>query len=415
MTRRGFLAEVKNLLSYLSENERTDILQDYNELFDQYGPEGEEELLRVLGTPTRQVLTIDRETHRNSAWTVFDLPNLPPLPVEYEEEATEEYTEEAAEEDGDELPPEADKLPDAVVKNAEDGDEPEDTTEPESGDEPEDDAEPEDVEALPGETDSEALSESPDAESEAEFPAESDDEATIPAESADEGSDEALFEDDADASGDEAEVTEEEAEADGDEAEAAGGEAEATVDETEASGDEEISEAPASQSETPVSEAVTPADDDTPYAGNISAKLFREDTPILQAPEKEPVGSVPAEEEKPGAGRVIAAVLVSAPMAVYIVVGFALFIALGAVFMALGVFFGCAGVYLAGYAFGGLILFMPDMLLTVGAMLIAFCLAVLLLWTGIWIAVGGGIVIVRSTGSVYKGILHKKEKGGKKQ
>ena len=62
--------------------------------------------------------------------------------------------------------------------------------------------------------------------------------------------------------------------------------------------------------------------------------------------------------------------------------------------------------------FSGVITFMPDMMLVAGAALVCFALALLLVWAGIWIAVGGVILTVRFARSIYRGILGKKEKGG---
>jgi len=68
-----------------------------------------------------------------------------------------------------------------------------------------------------------------------------------------------------------------------------------------------------------------------------------------------------------------------------------------------------AGVYLTGYVFNGAIVRMPDLLLTAGATLAAFALALLLLWTGISIAVAGCTLTVRLTRSIYRAILYPKK------
>ena len=129
--------------------------------------------------------------------------------------------------------------------------------------------------------------------------------------------------------------------------------------------------------------------------------------------EAEPEEGEEDEDDGPGAGRVIAAVLVTIPMLVIWAAMLAVFLALGMAILSAGLGIGAAGVYLGGYVFSGVITFMPDIMLVAGIALICFCLALLLAWMGLWIAAGGILLIVRFARSVYRGILGKRkgEKG----
>ena len=108
-------------------------------------------------------------------------------------------------------------------------------------------------------------------------------------------------------------------------------------------------------------------------------------------------------------GRAFAAVVVTIPMLAVWVLLFGLSLALGIVVLAIGAALLAAGVYLTGYVFNGAIVRMPDLLLTAGATLAAFALALLLLWTGISIAVAGCTLTVRLTRSIYRAILYPKK------
>lgn len=177
---------------------------------------------------------------------------------------------------------------------------------------------------------------------------------------------------------------------------------------------------------------------DVPYAGVISAETFAGETLEETLPEtedevtesvappdtyeeqsaeaQEEAAGEPTEEAPPaddapvGAGRVVAAVFVTIPMIVFVVLGIAVSLVLGMIGLGPGVFLGAAGGYLAGYAFGGVTVFLPDILLLAGGALLCFCLALFLLWLGIWLAVGGTRLTVRITAAVYRGIL---KRGGR--
>ena len=108
-------------------------------------------------------------------------------------------------------------------------------------------------------------------------------------------------------------------------------------------------------------------------------------------------------------GRAFAAVVVTIPMLAVWVLLFGLSLALGIAVLGIGAALLAAGVYLTGYVFNGAIVRMPDLLLTAGATLAAFALALLLLWTGISIAVAGCTLTVRLTRSIYRAILYPKK------
>ena len=146
------------------------------------------------------------------------------------------------------------------------------------------------------------------------------------------------------------------------------------------------------------------------------------DEPAEEAPAEEPVEEDKAEEEYeyeeieerhpvPG-GRAFAAVVVTIPMLAVWALLFGLSLALGVAVLGVGAALAVAGVYLAGYVFNGAIVRMPDLLLTAGTALAVFALALLLLWTGISIAVAGCTLTVRLTRSIYRSILYPKEENG---
>ena len=149
---------------------------------------------------------------------------------------------------------------------------------------------------------------------------------------------------------------------------------------------------------------------EAPKATEGAAPEESRDVPAA-APEAPPESEENADgkEEGPGAGRVVAAILVTIPMLVVWAAMLAVFLALGAAVLAVGVGFGAAGVYLGSYVFSGVITFMPDMMLVAGAALVCFALALLFAWAGLWIAIGGIILTVRFARSVYRGILGKKK------
>ena len=164
-----------------------------------------------------------------------------------------------------------------------------------------------------------------------------------------------------------------------------------------------------------------PEEPETPDgAEDVSENLPAEESFPEEAEEaEEPAEEPEAEEEyeyeeietrRPvSGGRAFAAVVVTIPMLAVWVLLFGLSLALSIAVLGIGAALLAAGVYLTGYVFNGAIVRMPDLLLTAGATLAAFALALLLLWTGISIAVAGCTLTVRLTRSIYRAILYPKK------
>ena len=181
--------------------------------------------------------------------------------------------------------------------------------------------------------------------------------------------------------------------------------------------EETADEAPAE----PEPEMPEPEEPETPDgAEDVSENLPAEESFPEEAEEaEEPAEEPEAEEEyeyeeietrRPvSGGRAFAAVVVTIPMLAVWVLLFGLSLALGIAVLGIGAALLAAGVYLTGYVFNGAIVRMPDLLLTAGATLAAFALALLLLWTGISIAVAGCTLTVRLTRSIYRAILYLKK------
>lgn len=183
---------------------------------------------------------------------------------------------------------------------------------------------------------------------------------------------------------------------------------------------ERISSAPMEEAR-PEPEMPEPEEPETPDgAEDVSENLPAEESFPEEAEEaEEPAEEPEAEEEyeyeeietrRPvSGGRAFAAVVVTIPMLAVWVLLFGLSLALGIAVLGIGAALLAAGVYLTGYVFNGSIVRMPDLLLTAGATLAAFALALLLLWTGISIAVAGCTLTVRLTRSIYRAILYPKK------
>ena len=187
--------------------------------------------------------------------------------------------------------------------------------------------------------------------------------------------------------------------------------------------EETADEAPA-EPEPEMPEPEEPEEPETPDgAEDVSEILPAEESFPEEAEEaaeaEEPAEEPEAEEEyeyeeietrRPvSGGRAFAAVVVTIPMLAVWVLLFGLSLALGIAVLGIGAALLAAGVYLTGYVFNGAIVRMPDLLLTAGATLAAFALALLLLWTGISIAVAGCTLTVRLTRSIYRAILYPKK------
>lgn len=414
LNRKSFMAELRSLLAFLDAAERERVLNRYERMFDEAGPEGEATVVRCFGSPVRQVLQIEREYREavaNGETPFADGEAIGPEEAEAPEETEiieEEYTgvhilaEEREPETEEPLPePEPEEEiaaePEPAVLPEIDPDEldfsdlgltftkkpaaPE--KEPEEGsietpDEPAEDEEPAPAEpvAMPEET---LLAEPAEDE---HFASPSEEAAEIlPEEEPDEP----------------AEETPEEAET-GETAEPEEAEMPEAPDEKESPADTEIAED-------------LPAEEEPSF-----------DEPAEEAPAEEPVEEDKAEEEYEyeeieerhpvSGGRAFAAVMVTIPMLAVWALLFGLSLALGVTVLGVGAALAVAGVYLAGYVFNGAIVRMPDLLLTAGTALAVFALALLLLWTGISIAVAGCTLTVRLTRSIYRAILYPKEENG---
>lgn len=445
MNRKSFMAELRSLLAFLDAAERDRVLNQYERMFDEAGPEGETTVVRCFGSPVRQVLQIEREYREavaNGETPFADGEAAGPEETEAPEETEiieEEYT--GAHILAEESEPEAEEplpedLPEELIEE-----QPEELPEPEPEEEiaaepepavlPEIDLDELDfsdlgltftkkpaapvMPAAPEEEPEEETGETPDgpAEDEEPLPLEPlypeeilpDDEPRR-IESADEILGALL----ADAAAELLPEEEADKPAPPDAEEPAGEPADGAAEET-------ADEAPAE----PEPEMPEPEEPETPDgAEDVSENLPAEESFPEEAEEaEEPAEEPEAEEEyeyeeietrRPvSGGRAFAAVVVTIPMLAVWVLLFGLSLALGIAVLGIGAALLAAGVYLTGYVFNGAIVRMPDLLLTAGATLAAFALALLLLWTGISIAVAGCTLTVRLTRSIYRAILYPKK------
>ena len=445
LNRKSFMAELRSLLAFLDAAERDRVLNRYERMFDEAGPEGETTVVRCFGSPVRQVLQIEREYREavaNGETPFADGEAAGPEETEAPEETEiieEEYT--GAHILAEESEPEAEEplpedLPEELIEE-----QPEELPEPEPEEEiaaepepavlPEIDLDELDfsdlgltftkkpaapvMPAAPEEEPEEETGETPDgpAEDEEPLPLEPlypeeilpDDEPRR-IESADEILGALL----ADAAAELLPEEEADKPAPPDAEEPAGEPADGAAEET-------ADEAPAE----PEPEMPEPEEPETPDgAEDVSENLPAEESFPEEAEEaEEPAEEPEAEEEyeyeeietrRPvSGGRAFAAVVVTIPMLAVWVLLFGLSLALGIAVLGIGAALLAAGVYLTGYVFNGAIVRMPDLLLTAGAKLAAFALALLLLWTGISIAVAGCTLTVRLTRSIYRAILYPKK------
>ena len=441
MNRKSFMAELRSLLAFLDAAERDRVLNRYERMFDEAGPEGETTVVRCFGSPVRQVLQIEREYREavaNGETPFADGEAAGPEETEAPEETEiieEEYT--GAHIRAEESEPEAEEpLPEDLPEEL-----PEELPEPEPEEEiaaePEIDLDELDfsdlgltftkkpaapvMPAAPEEEPEEEAGETPEepAENEEPLPLEPlypeevlpDDEPRR-IESADEILDALL----ADAAAELLPEEEADKPAHPDAEEPAGEQADGAAEET-------ADEAPA-EPEPEMPEPEEPEEPEEPDgAEDVSEILPAEESFPEEAEEaaeaEEPAEEPEAEEEyeyeeietrRPvSGGRAFAAVVVTIPMLAVWVLLFGLSLALGIAVLGIGAALLAAGVYLTGYVFNGAIVRMPDLLLTAGATLAAFALALLLLWTGISIAVAGCTLTVRLTRSIYRAILYPKK------
>ena len=419
MNRKSFMAELRSLLAFLDAAERDRVLNRYERMFDEAGPEGETTVVRCFGSPGRQVLQIEREYREavaNGETPFADGEAAGPEETEAPEETEiieEEYT--GAHILAEESEPEAEEplpedLPEELIEELPEPEE-EIAAEPEPAVLPEIDLDELDfsdlgltftkkpaapvMPAAPEEEPEEEAGETPDGPSEDEEP--------LPLEPL--YPEEVLPEEEADKP----------AHPDAEEpaGEPADGAAEETADEAPAEAEPEMPEP-----ETEPEEPETPDGAEDVSENLPAAESFPEEAEEA-AEEEEPAEEPEAEGEyeyeeietrRPvSGGRAFAAVVVTIPMLAVWVLLFGLSLALGIAVLGIGAALLAAGVYLTGYVFNGAIVRMPDLLLTAGATLAAFALALLLLWTGISIAVAGCTLTVRLTRSIYRAILYPKK------
>lgn len=419
MNRKSFMAELRSLLAFLDAAERDRVLNRYERMFDEAGPEGETTVVRCFGSPVRQVLQIEREYREavaNGETPFADGEAAGPEETEAPEETEiieEEYT--GAHIRAEESEPEAEEplpedLPEELIEEL-----PEELPEPEPEEEiaaePEIDLDELDfsdlgltftkkpaapvMPAAPEEEPEEEAGETPDGPAENEEP--------LPLEPL--YPEEVLPEEEADKP----------APPDAEEpaGEPADGAAEETADEAPAEPEPEMPE-PETEPETPdgaedVSE-ILPAEESFPEEAEEAEEAAEAEEPADEPEAEEEYEYEEIETRRPvSGGRAFAAVVVTIPMLAVWVLLFGLSLALGIAVLGIGAALLAAGVYLTGYVFNGAIVRMPDLLLTAGATLAAFALALLLLWTGISIAVAGCTLTVRLTRSIYRAILYPKK------
>lgn len=446
LNRKSFMAELRSLLAFLDAAERDRVLNRYERMFDEAGPEGETTVVRCFGSPVRQVLQIEREYREavaNGETPFADGEAAGPEETEAPEETEiieEEYTgvhilAEESEPEAEEPLPE--DLPEELIEEQPEELLPEPEPEEEIAAEPEPAVLPEiDLDELdfsdlgltftkkpaapvmpaaPEEEPEEEADDTPEepAENEEPLPLEPlypeevlpDDEPRR-IESADEILGALL----ADAAAELLPEEEADKPAPPDAEEPAGepadGAAEETADEAPAEPEPEMPEPEEPDGAEDVSE-ILPAEESFPEEAEEAAEA---EEPAEEPEAEEEYEYEEIETRRPvSGGRAFAAVVVTIPMLAVWVLLFGLSLALGIVVLAIGAALLAAGVYLTGYVFNGAIVRMPDLLLTAGATLAAFALALLLLWTGISIAVAGCTLTVRLTRSIYRAILYPKK------
>lgn len=432
MNRKSFMAELRSLLAFLDAAERERVLNRYERMFDEAGPEGEAAVIRCFGSPVRQVLQIERE-YRDAVAngeTPFADGEITAEPEETEavfkeaaEEAADTETEPEEAEPEEELLPEepADEpIEEPLTETAEIVEEIVTEPEPVIPEPPVFSVLPElnldglDLPELDLSLPEEPAVTEPEPEpvAEPEEPEEEPVEPELP--EAEPPADEMI-----------GEIILEAAEALSEEP--ADEPSEETLEAEEPAVPEEPEAVPA-ESDTEEPDAEEPAEPETPEEPEETAAPEEPEEIVLSAEPDEPeTAPVPAAEpsgdggeeeyyyeeieERPrvSGGRAFAAVVVTIPMLVLWAVLFGLSLGLGLAVLAVGAALCMVGVYLTGYVFGGAIGYMPDLLLTAGATLASFALSLLLLWAGVSIAVSGCTLTVRLTRSIYRSILYPKK------
>ena len=447
MNRKSFMAELRSLLAFLDAAERDRVLNRYERMFDEAGPEGETTVVRCFGSPVRQVLQIEREYREavaNGETPFADGEAAGPEETEAPEETEiieEEYT--GAHILAEESEPEAEEplpedLPEELIEELPEP-EPEEeiAAEPEPAVLPEIDLDELDfsdlgltftkkpaapvIPAAPEEEPEEEAGETPDGPAEDEEPLPLEPlypEEVLPDNEPRriESADEILAALLADAAAELLPEEEADKPAHPDAEEPAGEPADGAAEET-------ADEAPA-EPEPEMPEPEEPETPETPDGAEDVSEILPEEESFPEEAEEAAEAEEPAEEPEAeeeyeyeeietrrpvSGGRAFAAVVVTIPMLAVWVLLFGLSLALGIAVLGIGAALLAAGVYLTGYVFNGAIVRMPDLLLTAGATLAAFALALLLLWTGISIAVAGCTLTVRLTRTIYRAILYPKK------
>ena len=418
LNRKSFMAELRSLLAFLDAAERDRVLNRYERMFDEAGPEGETTVVRCFGSPVRQVLQIEREYREavaNGETPFADGEAAGPEETEAPEETEiieEEYT--GAHILAEESEPEAEEpLPEELIEEQPEEPLPEPEPEEEIAAEPEPAVLPEiDLDELDFSDLGLTFTKKPaapvmPAAPEEEPEEEADDTPDGPAKDEEPLPLEPLYPEEL--------LPEEEADqpAPPDAEEPAGEPADVAAEET-------ADEAPAE----PEPEMPEPEEPETPDGAEDVSEILPEEESFPEEAEEAAEAEEPAEEPEAeeeyeyeeietrrpvSGGRAFAAVVVTIPMLAVWVPLFGLSLALGIAVLGIGAALLAAGVYLTGYVFNGAIVRMPDLLLTAGATLAAFALALLLLWTGISIAVAGCTLTVRLTRSIYRAILYPKK------
>lgn len=115
MDRVKYIAEMKNLLSFMEPSDRRRVLRYYEEQFDSVGDEGEQELIRSLGSPVRQVLMVEKQYREREEKGFYGVETAPaaeertafspaaPELLTAQEQYADELCEEPYEDDGAEL------------------------------------------------------------------------------------------------------------------------------------------------------------------------------------------------------------------------------------------------------------------------------------------------------------------------
>jgi len=72
LNKQRFLAELSRLLVYMTEGDRELTMRRYTEMFDAAGEEGEQDLIKSLGTPTKVAISLSRGYEPGKATELFN-------------------------------------------------------------------------------------------------------------------------------------------------------------------------------------------------------------------------------------------------------------------------------------------------------------------------------------------------------